>query len=117
MSPPSVTNRLPALSKARPTGPLNPEAKVVRTAPGVNFRMLPVPDSATNRLPALSKARPFGLLNPEAKMLCTPPGVISKMTPACAENPGSLPDTNRFWAGALEQIRMIAPKHITRLNR
>src|SRR6266550_1046279 len=80
--------------------------------------MLPLPAtpkaiSATNRLPSLSKARPWGRLNPEAKVLCAPFGVNFKIFPP----PASLPDTNRFCADALEQIRMAAPKHITPLNR
>src|SRR5258705_7658041 len=80
--------------------------------------MLPLPAtpkaiSATNRLPSLSRARPGGRLNPEGKVLCAPFGVNFKIFPP----PASLPDTNRFCADALEQIRIAAPKHITPLNR
>src|SRR5215831_16969041 len=98
---------MPALLKARPYPQLNPEAKVLRTPAGVNFRI--VLPSATNRLPALSKAR--GPPNPEAKVVRAPFGVNSKMTRV----EPSHADINRFCANVLAQLRMIAPKQITPL--
>src|SRR5215813_419876 len=59
----------------------------------------------TNRLPALSQAMSLGLYNPKAKMLCAPSQVNLKILPP----PESVPDTKRFCADALEQIRIAAP--------
>src|SRR5215469_11400385 len=69
--------------------------------------------SATYRLPELSKAMFQGLYNPEAKMLCTPSQVNLKISPPLA----SLPDTNRFCADALEQVRIAAPNATMLKNR
>src|SRR5206468_1593252 len=72
--------------------------------------LTPLPYSETNRLPALSQARPVVVFNPEAKVLLVPLGVNLKIAPVLRS------ETNRFCAGALEQIRMTAPKHASLLN-
>ena len=41
--PASASNKLPELSKAKPTGKLNPETNVVIVPLGVTFMMLPAP--------------------------------------------------------------------------
>src|ERR1700741_155543 len=68
--------------------------------------------STTNRLPALSKARSQGSPNSDAKMPCFASQVSLKISPPLA----SLPETNRFCAEALEQIKRTAPKHAILLN-
>ena len=72
---------MPELSKARPTGPLSPEAKVLLIPAGVNLKMALLPTSASKRLPELSKARPTGWLSPEANVLLVPAGVNLKIVP------------------------------------
>ena len=70
---------MPELSKARPTGPLSPEAKVLPVPSGVNWKIVLVPASPSNTLPELSKARPKGPFSPEAKVLPVPSGVNLKI--------------------------------------
>src|SRR5258707_9089148 len=53
-----------------------------------------------------------GLYNPESKMLCPPSQVNLKISPPRS----SVPETNRFCADAIEQIRITAPKHAILLN-
>jgi hypothetical protein len=69
-------------------------------------------------LPALSKATSQGLVSPVAKMLFPPSHVNLKIAPHPSKQffAGSLPDTNKFWADALEQIKITAPKHATLPN-
>src|SRR5438477_7963849 len=96
--PYSDTNRFPALSQARPVVVFNsdPEAKVVRTPSGVNFRILLLPPSTTNRSPARLKARALGKLNPRAKVVRTPSGVNLQMVPLMLPpRPAVESDTNR----------------------
>src|SRR5438067_1239267 len=75
--------------------------------------MLP-PKSAISRLPILSKARSAGRSpgSITAKILCPPSQMNLKISPPRA----SLPDTNKFCAHAVEQIRNAAPTHAILLN-
>ena len=66
-------------SKARPLGPLSPEAKVLLIPAGVNLKIVLLPASPSKRLPELSKARPKGPFSPEAKVLSVPSGVNVKI--------------------------------------
>ena len=73
----SVSNRMPALLKASPTGVLNPEAKVLCAPPGANSRMLPAPLFRHKQISRTVKGQSNRITQPGGKVLRTPPGVNS----------------------------------------
>lgn len=92
------TNRLPALSKAKPTGVFKPALAFANTVPtpsGVNFSTLLGFVFATKRFPALSNTSPWGAFNPPPAVANTetePSGAYFRIVYAA----GSSLETYRF---------------------
>ena len=93
------------IKTARELGRPIPEAKVVLTPAGVNFRISPAVvggTSATKRLPPLSNASPRGLLvNPVAKTVFVASGANLRISP--------LPELSAVEAKRLPELSNIRP--------